>query len=219
MSNLKSGFLSNLLPLCFLGSKVRISKVSRAENASEHSEVTICCSLEGAVSAASLISVVWYLRRDSRSKMLVHLQHDGLLEYGEEGLRRRLHSYRSSATDFVLALHRVEMEDAGEYWCKVAEWRLHGSPSKWASQASDESQPAVLRVLPSGNQRFTGHGSQSGGSLPLLLCLPALLCFASSQAEHNLQNEMTSPFLSIVAHSDRQGYMRFWHKRLNVKGI
>ncbi|OWK05506.1 CD101, partial [Cervus elaphus hippelaphus] len=131
------------------GSKVRVSKVSRTENASEHSEVTICCSLEGAISPASLISVMWYLHRDSRSKMLVHVQHDGLLEYGEEGLRRRLHSYRLSTTDFVLVLHRVEMEDTGEYWCKVAEWQLHGNPSKWVSQASDESQPVVLRVLPS----------------------------------------------------------------------
>lgn len=129
-------------------SKVRISKVSRTENASEHSEATICCSLEGAINPASLFSVMWYRQReDSGSRMLVHLQRDGLLEYGEEGLRRRLHSYRSSAADFVLALQRVEMKDAGKYWCKVAEWRLHSNPSKWVSQASDESQPVVLRVL------------------------------------------------------------------------
>lgn len=202
VSNLK--FLSNLLPFCFLGSKVRISKGSRTENASEHSEVTICCSLEGAISPASLFSVMWYRQRgDSGSRMLVHLQHDGLLEYGEEGLRWRLHSYRSSAADFVLALQRVEMKDAGKYWCKVEEWQLHSNPSKWVSQASDESQPVVLRVLPSGNQRFIGHGLQSGESLSLLLCFPALLCFASSQAEHNLQKENDFS-ISLNSNSFRQ---------------
>lgn len=82
--------------------------------------------------------------------MLVHLQHDGLLEYGEEGLSRRLHCYHSSPTDFVLKLRQVEMEDAGMYWCRVTEWQLHGNPSKWVNQASDESQPMVLTVLPSG---------------------------------------------------------------------
>ncbi|XP_061042098.1 immunoglobulin superfamily member 2 [Eubalaena glacialis] len=132
------------------GSKVRISKVSGTENASEHSEVAIRCSLESTGSPASLFSVMWYWNREnSGSKMLVHLQHDGLLEYGEEGLRRRLHCYRSSPADFVLMLHRVEMEDAGMYWCRVAEWQLHGNPSKWVNQASDESQHVVLTVLPS----------------------------------------------------------------------
>lgn len=204
VSNLESGFLSNSLLFCFLESKVRISKVSRTENASEHSEATICCSLEGAINPASLFSVMWYRQReDSGSRMLVHLQRDGLLEYGEEGLRRRLHSYRSSAADFVLAVQRVEMKDAGKYWCKVAEWRLHSNPSKWVSQASDESQPVVLRVLRPGNQRFICHGSQSGESLSLLLCLPALLCFASSQAEHSLQKENDFS-ISLNSNSFRQ---------------
>lgn len=152
VSNLRSEFFSNLPPFYFLGSKVRISKVSGTKNASEHSEVAIRCSLESAGSPASLFSVMWYWNgENSGSKMLVHLQHDGLLEYGEEGLRRRLHCYRSSPADFVLMMHRVEMEDAGMYWCRVAEWQLHGNPSKWVSQASDESQHVVLTVLPSGN--------------------------------------------------------------------
>ncbi|XP_003409476.2 immunoglobulin superfamily member 2 isoform X1 [Loxodonta africana] len=130
------------------GSKVRVSKVGWTENATEHREVAIRCSLESSGSSASLFSVMWYwYGENSESKMLVHLQHDGLLEYGEEGLSKHLHCYRSSPTDFVLKLHRVEMKDAGTYWCKVAEWQLHGNPSKWVSQASDESQPMVLKVL------------------------------------------------------------------------
>nr|XP_011735226.1 immunoglobulin superfamily member 2 [Macaca nemestrina] len=132
------------------GSKVRVSKVYWTENVTEHREVAIHCSLESVGSPAALYSVMWYWNREnSGSKMLVHLQHDGLLEYGEEGLRRHLHCYRSSPTDFVLKLHQVEMEDAGMYWCRVAEWQLHGHPSKWINQASDESQRMVLTVLPS----------------------------------------------------------------------
>ncbi|XP_063480738.1 immunoglobulin superfamily member 2 isoform X3 [Symphalangus syndactylus] len=132
------------------GSKVRVSKVYWTENVTEHREVAIRCSLESVGSPAALYSVMWYSNREnSGGKMLVHLQHDGLLEYGEEGLRRHLHCYRSSPTDFVLKLHQVEMEDAGMYWCRVAEWQLHGHPSKWINQASDESQRMMLTVLPS----------------------------------------------------------------------
>lgn len=144
-------FFSNFLPFCFLGSKIRVSRVSWTENATEHREVTIHCGLESPGGSASLFSVTWYRNvANSGSKMLVHLQQDGLLEYGDEGLRSHLHCYRSSPTDFVLKLHRVEMEDAGTYWCKVAEWQLHGTPSQWVSQASDASQRVALTVLPSG---------------------------------------------------------------------
>ncbi|XP_024894232.1 immunoglobulin superfamily member 2 isoform X2 [Pteropus alecto] len=132
------------------GSKVRVSRVSWSENATEHGEATIHCSLESPGGSASLFSVTWYRNgENSGSKMLVHLQQDGLLEYGDDRLRSPLHCYRSSPTDFVLKLHRVEMEDAGMYWCKVVEWQLHGTPGKWVSQASDESQHVALTVLPS----------------------------------------------------------------------
>ncbi|KAM8784476.1 LOW QUALITY PROTEIN: immunoglobulin superfamily member 2 [Rhynchonycteris naso] len=131
------------------GNKVRVFKVYLADNATEHGEVPIHCKLESLGSSASLFSVMWYRAREhSGSKMLVHLKHDGLLEYGEEGLRKRLHCYRSvkSPTDFVLKLRRVEMEDAGTCWCQ---WQLHGTLSKWVNQATEGSQHLVLTVLPS----------------------------------------------------------------------
>ncbi|KFO30319.1 Immunoglobulin superfamily member 2 [Fukomys damarensis] len=134
------------------GSKVRISRVYRTENATEHGNVDIHCSLEGSGAPTSLYSVTWFWRReDGRLHMLAHLQHNGLLEFGDEGRRRHLQCYRSSPTDFVLKLHRVEKEDAGMYWCSVAEWQLQGHPSKWVNQASDESQSMVLTVLSAGN--------------------------------------------------------------------
>ncbi|XP_012513918.1 PREDICTED: immunoglobulin superfamily member 2 [Propithecus coquereli] len=133
------------------GSKVHVSKVYRTENVTEQGEVTIHCSLESLGSSASLYSVMWYWNREnSGNKLLVHLRHDGLLEYGEEGLRGHLHCYRTSPADFVLQLRHVRMEDAGMYWCTVTEWQLHGHPSKWVNHASDESQRMVLTVLPSG---------------------------------------------------------------------
>lgn len=110
------------------------------------------CGLESSGGPATLYSVVWYWNREhSESKMLVHLHHDGLLEYGEEGLQSRLHCYRSAPADFVLKLHQVELADAGLYWCRVAEWQLHEQSSKWVSQVSAESQRMMLTVLPSGN--------------------------------------------------------------------
>ncbi|XP_025728305.1 immunoglobulin superfamily member 2 isoform X1 [Callorhinus ursinus] len=169
----KSGLTE--LKLRSTGSKVRVSKGYKTENATEHGEVAIHCSLESSGSSASLFSVMWYQNREnSGRKMLVHLQHDGLLEYGEEGLRSHLHSYRSSPTDFVLKLHRVEMEDAGLYWCRVTEWQLHGSPSKWVNQASDESQHMVLTVLPS-EPTFPSRICSSTSLLYFLLVLPCIL--------------------------------------------
>lgn len=172
-------FFFNLLPFYFLGSKVRVSRVSWTENATEHSKATAHCGLESPGGSASLFSVTWYRNGgNSGSKMLVHLQQDGLLEYGDEGLRSHLHCYRSSPTDFVLQLHRVEMEDAGMYWCKVAEWQLHGTPGKWVSQASGESQHVALTVLPSGNQGLVKRPWLMLRTFvsPLGLSLPAVFC-------------------------------------------
>nr|XP_027796052.1 immunoglobulin superfamily member 2 [Marmota flaviventris] len=150
------------------GSKVQVSKVHHTENATEHREVALSCSLESWGSEASLYSVTWFRSRgDTGSQMLVHLHHDGLLEYGEEGRRGQLHCARASPTDFVLKLHAVEMEDAGMYWCRVAEWQLYGHPGKWVSQASDESQQIVFRVLPS----ETTFPSRICSSTPLLYFL------------------------------------------------
>lgn len=126
----------------------------------------IPCSLESSGNSASLLSVMWFRHREnSRSEMLVHLQHDGLLVYGKDSLQRHLYCYRSSPTDFVLKLHRVEMGDAGVYWCRVTEWQLHGTPSNLVNQSSDVSQHIVLTVLPSGKTGLTCRGSWAGESL------------------------------------------------------
>lgn len=169
----KVPLFSNCQPLCLLGSQVHVSKVSWTGNATEHGEAGFSCSLDGSSStASSLYSVVWYRSRGTLggSQMLAHLQYDGLLQYGPEGSRRPLHCYRSSPTDFVLKLHRVEMEDAGMYWCRVGEWQPHGHPGKWINQASDESQRMVLRVLRSGN---LGGRSASGVGV---MAYPVPLC-------------------------------------------
>lgn len=180
----ESSLFSNHSPLCLLGSQVRVSKVHWLENATEHEEVGLSCSLDGSGSPASLYSVTWYWSRENAvSQMLAHLQYDGLLEYGQEGRRRALHCYRSSPTDFVLKLHRVELEDAGMYWCRVAEWQQHGHPGKWINQASDESQRMVLRVLPSasgnmGVNQPLAHGIIDLSSFPLCFLLALFPSFS-----------------------------------------
>ncbi|XP_023371285.1 immunoglobulin superfamily member 2 [Otolemur garnettii] len=163
------------LKLTPTGSKVHVSKVYWTGNVTEHREVSIPCSLEGPGSPASLYSVMWYWNGgESGRELLVHLQHDGLLEYGAEGRRRRLHCHRASATDFVLQLHQVRMEDAGLYWCRVAEWQLHGHPGKWVNQASDESQQMALTVLPS-EPSLPSRICSSAPSVYFLLICPLVL--------------------------------------------
>lgn len=203
MPGLHVRFLSNLPPSYFLGAKIRVSKVHGTENATEHGEAALHCSLESAGGSASLFSVTWYWAREpSGSKMLVHLQHDGLLEYGEERLRGRLHCHRASPADFVLQLRRVEMEDAGEYWCRAAEWQLHGTPSKWVSRASDESRRMVLTVLPSGNGGSPRRGSRAGAlclpSSPLPLSYGWVLLQAENSSSLPKHNDVVSPLGSNV---------------------
>ncbi|XP_075396441.1 immunoglobulin superfamily member 2 isoform X2 [Tenrec ecaudatus] len=157
------------------GSTVRVFKENWTENAIEHTDVAIHCQLESSGSPSSLFSVTWYWSRGSSgSQLLVSLQHDGLLEYGEEGLIKDLHCYRSSPKDFVLKLHQVELRDAGRYWCRVSEWQLHGKPSKWVNQASDESRHVVLTVLPS-EPTFPSRICSSAPLLYFLVICPLVL--------------------------------------------
>uniref|UniRef100_A0A7N5P698 Immunoglobulin superfamily member 2 n=1 Tax=Ailuropoda melanoleuca TaxID=9646 RepID=A0A7N5P698_AILME len=190
------------------GSQVRVSKGYRTENATEHGDVAIHCSVESFGSPASLFSVMWYRNREnSGRKTLVHLHHDGLLEYGEEGLRRHLHCYRSSHTDFVLKLHRVETEDAGLYWCRVTEWQLHGSPSNWVNQASDESQPMVLSVLPS-EPTFPSRVCSSTSLLYFLVacpCIPLVLLFISLFCLYRKGRKLSA--LSLKAQKEKALWM------------
>lgn len=205
--------------LCLLGSRVHVSKVSWLGNATEHGEVDISCSLHGSGSPASLYSVTWYWSRENAGRqMLVHLHYDGLLEYGQEGRRTLLHCYRSSPTDFILKLHRVQLEDAGMYWCRVAEWQQHGHPGKWINQASDESQRMMLTVLPSGNlgvNQPLAHGVTGISGFPLcfLLALFSPLSKASDNFSDFSKKVTLLPF-SIVTQFNPQGYMRVGHRHL-----
>ncbi|XP_029805195.1 immunoglobulin superfamily member 2 isoform X1 [Suricata suricatta] len=169
----KSGLTE--LKLRATGSKVRASEVYWTENATEHTEAAIHCSVESSGSPASLLSVMWFRNREhSGRNMLLHLRHNGLLEYGDEGLREHVYCYRASPTDFVLKLHRVEMEDSGMYWCKVTEWQPHGSQGMWVSQASDESQHVVFTVLPS-EPTFPSRICSSTPLLYFLFTYPCIL--------------------------------------------
>ncbi|KAH0518386.1 Immunoglobulin superfamily member 2 [Microtus ochrogaster] len=163
------------ITVTFPGSQIRVSKVHWLENATEHDEVGLSCSLDSPGSPASLYSVTWYWSREKAvNQMLAHLQYDGLLEYSREGRRRALHCYRSSPTDFVLKLHRVELEDAGMYWCRVSEWQQRGPPGKWINQASDESQRMMLRVLPS-ESTLSSRICSSEAFLHFLIVCPFLM--------------------------------------------
>ncbi|XP_069862534.1 immunoglobulin superfamily member 2 isoform X2 [Dipodomys merriami] len=132
------------------GSRVRVSKAHWTGNATEHEEVDIPCGLQALGTMGSLYSVTWYRGGPGGPVQLLSLQYDGLQEPGKDAAGRgaRILGLRVTPTDFVLKLRPVQMEDAGLYWCVVAEWRLHGSPGKWVSQASDGSQHMELRVLP-----------------------------------------------------------------------
>ncbi|XP_036624077.1 immunoglobulin superfamily member 2 [Trichosurus vulpecula] len=158
-----------------IGSKLKVMKTNHTENTLEHRDVTINCSLESPSPSASIFSVVWFrMQEHSTVTVLVEMQHDGVLKYGKEEHRGKLHCYRSSAGDFVLKLRSVEMVDNGIYWCKVEEWQLHGSPSKWVSQASDESGHMLLRVLHS-EPTFSSRICSSSFLLYFLVIYPFVI--------------------------------------------
>lgn len=157
------------------GQEVRVSKERWAENATEHEEMAIPCRLENPRDSASLLSVMWFRNQGSSgSKMLVHLRHDGLLVYGEESLRPHLHCFRANSTDFVLQLRRVELGDAGKYWCEVKAWQMHGT--SWISLAVDQSQHLELIVLPA-ESTFAAKICSSTWLLYLFTISPFVLSF------------------------------------------
>lgn len=215
MTRPKVLFFSNCQPLCLLGSQVHVSKVSWTGNATEYGEADFSCSLDGASSPGSLYSVMWYWSRGTtgESQMLAHLQYDSLLQYGPEESRRFLHCYRSSPTDFVLKLRRVEMEDAGMYWCRVAEWQQHGHPGKWVNQASAESQRMVLRVLRSGNLGGYSAGDLGVRAYPVPLCVSSFL-LANDNISISSKKITLLPF-SIITHFNQQGLHEVWAQTLD----
>ncbi|XP_072500571.1 immunoglobulin superfamily member 2 [Notamacropus eugenii] len=158
-----------------IGSKLNVMKINHTENTLEHRDVTINCSLESPGHSGSLFSVVWFrMQEHSELTVLVEMQHDGILKYGKEEHGEKLHCYRSSAGDFVLKLRSVETVDDGRYWCKVEEWQLHGSPSKWVNQASDESGHTLLRVLHS-ESTFSSRICSSSLLLYFLVIYPFVI--------------------------------------------
>lgn len=216
MTGPKVLLFSNCPPLCLLGSQVHVSKVSWKGNATEYGEAGFSCSLDGPGSTASLYSVTWYWSKGTAvdgSQMLVHLQYDGLLQYGQEGSRKLLDCYRSSPTDFVLKLHRVEMEDAGIYWCRVAEWQQYGHPGKWINQASDESQRMVLRVLRSGNLGVTQPLAQGSWHVlfpsTILASLVSFFLLANDRISNSSKKITILPF-SIITGFNQQGLHEVW---------
>lgn len=218
---------SNFLPLCLLGSQVHVSKVSWTGNATEFGEASFSCSLDSPGSTASLYSVTWYWGRGTAtatanatattaatagSQMLVHLQYDGLLQYGQEGSRRLQHCYRSSPTNFILKLHRVEVEDAGMYWCRVTEWQQHGHPGKWINQASGESQRMVLRVLHSGNVGISQPLAQGPWHTLFPSAIPVSLVSSFLLANDKISNSSKKNLLPlfIITHFNQQGLHEVW---------
>ncbi|XP_055971074.1 immunoglobulin superfamily member 2 [Sorex fumeus] len=155
--------------------KVHVSNVRWAENVTEHGEAAIPCHMEVPGDSTSLLSVMWFRNQGpSGSKMLVHLQRDGLLEYGEEELRLHLHCFRANSTDFILQLRQVELEDAGEYWCEVNMWKLHGT--NWVNLSSGQSQHLELTVL-SAESTFAGKICSSTWLPYLLTICPLIVIF------------------------------------------
>ncbi|XP_074044642.1 immunoglobulin superfamily member 2 [Macrotis lagotis] len=158
-----------------IGNKLNVMKINHTENALEHRDVAINCSLESSGTSESLFSVVWFFKQEhSADEILVEMQHDGVLKYGKKEYGEKLHCYRSSTGDFFLKLRSVEMVDNGIYWCKVEEWQLHGSPGKWVSQTSDESGHTLLNVLHS-EPTFSSRICSSSLLLHFLVICPFII--------------------------------------------
>ncbi|XP_056675237.1 immunoglobulin superfamily member 2 [Monodelphis domestica] len=163
------------LKLKSIGSKLNVMKTNYTVTTPEHKDVAINCSLENPGNSESLFSVVWFFKEEhSGVTILAEMQHDNILKYGKEEYGEKLHCYRSSAGDFVLKLQSVEMTDSGTYWCNVEEWQLHANPSKWVSQASDESGRTQLMVLHS-EPTFSSRICSSSLLLHVLVIYPFII--------------------------------------------
>ncbi|XP_010719877.1 immunoglobulin superfamily member 3-like [Meleagris gallopavo] len=156
-------------------SELHLEKANSSILARHGQEVTLGCLLKSTLPPAARLSATWFQGKENgHERPLLTLNHDGAIEFLQEGLVRRLQLRRPTAGDLSLTLGSVQEDDAGMYHCRVQEWQQRGNKDKWELQTWALSGYTQLITTPP----ETTVASRICSSPPLLnfiLCLPLVL--------------------------------------------
>lgn len=131
---------------------LRLDQTEQSLVAKEGDDVELKCNIiSGAFSPSFFYKVSWLYTRDNPfiSKVLVELDHTGLLSYHEnkglEGLQRRLRLSRPSQSSFYLRIQRAHEGDSGTYECQIEQYQL-GHEGQWQQKALQSAGHMMLTV-------------------------------------------------------------------------
>lgn len=110
-----------------------------------------CKISTAAFTSSHFYAVSWFYSKDdpSNPKVLVELDHNGLLKYphvqGLGDLQGRLRLSRPTQSSFLLHIQRSHEEDGGSYQCQVEQYHLDNK-GQWQQRAVERAKPVVLTV-------------------------------------------------------------------------
>ncbi|KAF7250880.1 Immunoglobulin superfamily member 2 [Varanus komodoensis] len=130
--------------------KLHIEGTGLNITATEKEDVTLKCTLRSPIGSTSYFSIIWFkVSGRSKNETLVKIQSNGITEYGNGTLARRVRPHCPSAGDFRLTLQNVERVDAGLFYCQVDKWQAANCSTAQVQHASSRSEGSHLTVLPS----------------------------------------------------------------------
>ncbi|KAH0624927.1 hypothetical protein JD844_032860 [Phrynosoma platyrhinos] len=130
--------------------KPHIERTNHSITITENEDVTLKCILQSTIQPTSRFSVSWFkVSEHFNSETLVEIKSNGIIQYGNVTMARRLQPHCPSVGNFHLTLQNVEMVDAGLFYCQVEEWQIANSSTSQVQHASSQSGYSHLVVLPS----------------------------------------------------------------------
>ncbi|XP_033001771.1 immunoglobulin superfamily member 2-like [Lacerta agilis] len=138
----------------FSENKPLVERTNYSITVTENEDVTLNCTLQRPLQPTSHFSISWFrVSEQSNTETLVNMKGNGIIDYGNGTMARRLHPHCPSVGDFLLILQNVEKDDAGLFYCRVEEFKAVNCSAAGAKHEWGESGFSKLVVLPSGRSR------------------------------------------------------------------
>ncbi|XP_060129634.1 immunoglobulin superfamily member 2 [Zootoca vivipara] len=134
----------------FSENKPLVERTNYSITVTENEDVTLNCTLQRPLQPTSHFSISWFrVSEQSNTETLVNMKGNGIINYGNSTMARRLHPHCPSVGDFLLILQNVEKDDAGLFYCRVEEFKAVNCSAAGAKHEWGESGFRKLVVRPS----------------------------------------------------------------------
>ncbi|XP_048350013.1 immunoglobulin superfamily member 2 [Sphaerodactylus townsendi] len=115
-----------ILNFKLLEKELHIEKTNHSNTVTENEDVILRCLLQSQISPNSRFSVSWFkFSINSSAETLLQIKVNGIIEYGNGKIARRLRPHSPSTGDFHLTIQDVEAGDSGLFYCQVEEWSVN----------------------------------------------------------------------------------------------